>query len=105
MQYKYAYLGIGSVLTIVMLLLSDPSGGILQGMTYGSGTVSLVIKLLTSILYVGVLYLSTKVLLDFVDLEDLYKKASRTSEGAGSVVIGIGLMIIAISIVIYAATN
>lgn len=105
MRFRDIYLGIGSLLVVIILLLSDPDNGFIQHLPFGAGTLSILIILVVSILYVGLLHVSRKALLDYIDLAELFKKATQTPEGSGLAIIGIGLIMIAISIVILASTK
>lgn len=105
MRFRHVFLGIGSLLVVLILLLSDPDNGIVQKLPFGSGTVSLLIVLFTSILYIAFLHMGRKALADYIDLEEYFKKALMTPEGAGLSLIAVGLMMIAISLVILASTR
>lgn len=105
MRFRNIFIGIGSLLVIILLLLSDPDGGLVQNLPFGAGTLSTIIILVVSILYVGLLHYSRKALLDYLDLEELFNKAKLTPEGSGLAIIGIGLIMISVSIVILAATK
>lgn len=105
MRFRDVFIGIGGILTIVVLLLSDPDGGMVQNLPYGSGTVSLLITLFISILYIGVLHVGRKALIDYIDLQEYFRKAIQTPEGAGMALIGVGTIMISIAIVILAATK
>ena len=105
MRFRNIFIGIGSLLVIILLLLSDPDGGLVQNLPFGAGTLSIIIILVISILYVGLLHFSRKALLDYLDLEELFNKAKLTPEGCGLAIIGIGLIMVSVSIVILAATK
>lgn len=105
MRFRNTFLIIGSVLVVALLLISDPDGGFVQQLPFGSTTLSDLIILVRSVLYVGLLHLSRKALFDYIDLEQLFKSAHRTPEGSGKVFVGIGLAMIAIAIVIHAAVG
>lgn len=105
MRFRDIYLGIGSLLVVIILLLSDPDNGFIQNLPFGAGTLSILIILVVSILYVGLLHISRKALLDYIDLAEFFKKAIQTPEGSGLAIIGVGLMMIAISIVVLASTK
>lgn len=105
MRFRNIFIGIGSLLVIILLLLSDPDGGLVQNLPFGAGTLSIIIILVVSILYVGLLHFSRKALLDYLDLEELFNKAKLTPEGSGLAIIGIGLIMVSVSIVILAATK
>lgn len=105
MRFRNVFLLIGSLLTILVLFLSDPDVALVQNLPFGSGTLVILIVLVTSILYVGMLHLSRRALMDYLDLEQYFKKALMSPEGAGLALIAVGLMMTAISIVILAATK
>lgn len=105
MRFRNIFIGIGSLLVIILLLLSDPDGGLVQNLPFGAGTLSTIIILVVSILYVGLLHYSRKALLDYLDLEEFFNKAKLTPEGSGLAIIGIGLIMVSVSIVILAATK
>jgi len=105
LRFRYVFLGIGSLLTILALLMSDPDGGLINNLPFGAGTLSIIIILITSILYVGILHLSRRALIDYIDLEQYFKKALVTPEGAGLAIIGVGLMMISVALVILAAVK
>lgn len=105
MRFRYKFLGLGSVAVILLLLVSDPDSKIVQHLPFGSGTVSILVNLVISILYIGILHLGRKALMDYIDLEDFFKQALKTPEGSGQAIIGIGLFSVAIAIVVFAATR
>lgn len=105
MRFRHIFLGIGGLLTVVVLLISDPDFLFIQNLPFGSGTASTLIILVTSILYIGLLHISRKGLFDYIDLEVFFKKALESSEGAGKALIAVAIGMVAIAIVILAATS
>ena len=105
MRFRHVFMGIGGFLVFLLLLITDPDGGILKNIPFGSSTLSLIIILLTSILYIGMLHLARKGIVDYIDLEEYFKKALMTPEGAGLALIAVGLIMVSISLVILAATK
>lgn len=105
LRFRHAFLGLGSVLTILVLFLSDPDAGFIRNLPFGAGTLSVLLILVTSILYIGLLHIARRGLLDYIDLEVYFKKALQTPEGAGMALIGVGLIMISISLVIMAAVK
>ena len=105
MRFRNIYMGIGSVLTLLVLLLSDPDSGFITSLPYGSGTLTILIVLLTSIFYVALLHLSRRALMDYVDLSRFFAKAIQTPEGSGLAIIGVGLIMVSVALVILAATS
>lgn len=105
MRFRHVFMGIGGLLVFIILLATDPDGGILKNIPFGSSTLSLLIILLTSILYIGMLHLGRKGLIDYINLEEYFKKALMTPEGSGLALIAVGLIMISVSLVILAATK
>lgn len=105
MRFRNVFLGIGSALVTTVLIMSDPDSGLVRNLPFGAGTLSFLIILVSSILYIGLLHLGRKALFDYIDLEEYFKKAKMTSEGSGSALIAVGLFSIAIAIVILAAAK
>ena len=104
MRFRNVFLGFGSFVIALILLLTDPDSGVLLGfLPVGSSTITTFITLMSSILFVLVLHWSRKALFDYIDLEIVIKKAVESPQGAGLVVVGIGLFVVAVSIVILAA--
>lgn len=100
MRFRYIYMGLGTILITLIMILSDPDLGIIKNLPIGAGTLATFIILLKSILYVGALHLSRRALIDYVDLKKYFKMALQSSTGSGSAIVGVGLIMISISIVI-----
>lgn len=105
MRFRDIFLGIGSVLVLILLFLSDPQSAVVAQLPFGAGTVSTLMNLVTSLLFIGVLHLARKALVDYIDLEEFFKKAIETPEGAGRALMAVALMMISVSLVIYAAVK
>lgn len=105
MRFRNIYLGIGSLLMIAIWILTDPRTGLIQSIAPVASTLATLVILFKSIIYVGALHLSRKSLIDYVDLKAFFDKAFLTPEGSGRAIQGIGLMMIAISVVIFTAVN
>lgn len=105
MRFRNIYMVIGSLLTLAVLLLSDPDSGFITDLPFGAGTLTILIVLVSSILYVALLHLSRRALMDYLDLSKYFAKALQTSEGSGLAIIGVGLIMISVAIVILAATS
>lgn len=105
MRFRNVFLAMGSLLTVLVLFLSDPDGGFVQNLPFGSGTVTTLITLLSSVLYVGFLHFSRKALLDYIDLEEYFKKALLTPEGAGKALIAVSIMMLSVALVVIAVVK
>lgn len=105
MRFRHTYMLFGSIFAIMLSALSDPDNGFIQGLPFAASTVATIVILLKSILYVGLLHASRKALTDYFDMEVFANKALESSEGAGKAMIAVALIMIAIAIVIFAATH
>ncbi len=97
-------MALGSVLVILLGLLSDPDTGLVQNLSFGTSIVASLIILSKAVLYVTLLHLSRKAVMDYIDLEVYAKEAIKSPEGSASLIIGVAIYALAISIVIHAAT-
>lgn len=104
MRFRHVYMGLGSLFVILLSILSDPDQGFIRALPFGASIVASIVILLKGLLYVALLHVSRKGLMDYFDLEEFFNKAKQTSEGAGNATIGFGLYCIAIAICIFAGT-
>lgn len=105
MRFRHVYIGFGTFFVIVLSLLTDPDGGLIQALPFGAGTLATIVILFKAILYTALLHITRKGLIDYYDMEEFLNKSKQTSEGAGQAMIGVGLYTVAMAIVIYAATH
>jgi hypothetical protein len=103
MRFRDIFLGIGSLLVFFLVFFSDPSVGLIAQLPFGSSTLGLIINIVISLFFVGVLHFSRKALIDYIDLETFFKKSIESSQGAGMAIIGVGLIMVSISLVVIAA--
>lgn len=105
MRFRNVFMLIGGLLVITIMFLTDPDGGLLSKVYFGSSTISTLIIALMAILYISLLHIGRKGLLDYINLEEIYKKCMLTPESAGLFAIAVGLIHVAIAICIYAAVK
>lgn len=105
MRFRDIFLVLGSILTITLLLLSDPDSELVTSLPFGGGTLTILIVLVSSILYIGLLHLARKALLDYIDLQDFFRMALKSPHGAGLALVAVSIMMVSIAIVILAATS
>ncbi len=96
---------LGSILTILLWLLSDPDSGLIQNLPFGASTVATLLILMKTIFYVAMLHLSRRALIDYIDLNTYFVKALQTSEGAGRALVAVGIIMLSISVVMMAAVS
>lgn len=75
----------GSLAVIAYLLVSDPAGGSL--------TLTFLAKLATPVIAVLFAHIARKAFFDYIDLEAVFKRAIKTSIGAGLVFLGACIVI------------
>lgn len=83
----------------------DPDAGLISNLPYGAKLIMIFATLSKFVPYVLAVYLARKILIDYVKLEDYFKKANDTPQGAGLAIIGVGLLSIAFSLALLAATS
>lgn len=105
MRFRHLFLVVGSFLVISLLLLSDPDSALISELPFGASTLTVLTILVSSVLYIGLLHLARKALVDYIDLEQFFRKAIQTPEGSGLAIIGVGLIMVSISLVILAAVG
>lgn len=103
LRFRTVFLGIGSLLVWALIFLSDPSSGFISQLPFGSSTLKTILNLVDSLLYIGLLHLARKALVDYIDLEDYFKKALESSQGSGLALIAVGLVMVSISMVVIAS--
>lgn len=104
-RFRYVYMILGCIFVTLLLLVSDPDAAIIQNMPVGASTVATFILLFKTVLYAAILHVTRKGLFDYIDLQEVFKNAMRSSEGAGRVFQGMGLFSVAIAILIFAAVR
>ena len=107
MRFRNIFIIFGSILTILLLVLTDPDLHLVENLGIGAGTVTSLVYLFKGILGAALLFVVGKGLMDYkiADFEDLGKNATRTPEGAGLYAIAVSLKWIAFAIIVAAAFN
>jgi hypothetical protein len=105
MRFRHYYMGLGSLLVMAIWILGDPDLGIVNKLPFGAATLATFMLLLKAVLYVALLHVSRKALMDYVDLEKVFDKALKSADGAGSAAIAIAITNLAIALLIYAAVH
>lgn len=103
-RFRYIYMFIGSLVVLFALFSADPEVGVLQQLPFGAPLVASLLKLAQIVFFVTIMHLSRRALFDYVDLSDFFTKALETSEGAGRALIAIAIAMLAIALLIFAAT-
>lgn len=95
------------IIPLVMFAMyaSDPDVGLIHSLPWGTNLTNILLVLIPVFLFYAVLHIGRKILMDYVDMGELYRKALETSTGAGLAFIGGALVLIALAVVILAATS
>lgn len=102
-RFRNVFIGIGGVLTILLMFLLDPDSRLVENLPLGATTVVQLGLILKIILFVGVLHFSRKALFDYIDLSAFFERAYQTPEGAGRALMAIALTMVAVALVALAA--
>ena len=103
-RFRDIFIVAGGLLTILLWLVTDPNAGIIQNLPFGASTIVTLAVLLRGIWFIALLHIGRRALLDYLDLKHLFVKAEESAEGAGLAIIGVGVIMLAIAVVIVAAT-
>lgn len=87
LRFRFLGLTLGSLAVLAWLGFTHPGAQTLE--EHYIIILSILAKFTTPVLAVSFAFISRKVLLDYVDVETLYKKAKETATGAGLVFLGI----------------
>lgn len=106
-RFRNIYMFVGTFLVIALWVATDPDFGLIKQLEFGASTVAMILFLSKTVVYTTILHMSRKALMDYpeADLQGLIKKALESSNGAGLAVIGFGLIMVAISILVFAAVS
>ena len=104
MRFRHFYMVLGTILTMLVWLITDPDAGVIQNLPFGTGLIASLAILLKTVVYVGMLHLSRRALIDYVDLRVYFERALQTAEGAGQATIAIAIIMLSLSITMFAAT-
>lgn len=100
MRFRYLYMGLFSVLTLLALFVTSPDEGFIQELPFGAGLIATVTQLLKVVIYVTMLHLSRRALFDYIDLEVYFNKAKESEIGAGLALVAVSLATLALAIII-----
>ena len=95
------------IIPLVMFSLygTDPDIGLFGKLNIGTNLTNTLLILIPVFLYYAVLHIGRKILHDYVNLGDVYKKAMETPQGAGLVFVAVAIITLALAVVILAATS
>lgn len=102
LRFSRLFIGLGSLIVIIAMFLTDPDSGLIQGLPFGGNTVTYLLFVASSIVGIGILYLSVRACFDYVDPEELYKKIKTEPLAASLFVVARSIYAVGIAIVIYA---
>jgi hypothetical protein len=101
-SFRFVYMIFFGLLLTAATLLTEER---MVKLPFGAGMTTDMLYTLRTVVYVALMHVSRRALVDYIDLEEVFKKAMETSEGAGKIFMGIGLMMVAVAICIFAAVK
>ena len=107
LRFRNLYMYIGTFLVVLLYLATDPDSGFIESLPFGASTLAMLVITLKAIMYVTILHLSRKALFDYpeADFQKLARQAMATSQGAGSFAIAMAVVMLAVSLLIFAAVQ
>lgn len=105
MRFRNWYIVLGSVLTVILLIITDPDAKLVESLSIGAGTVNTLVFLFKGILGSSLLFITRKAMFDYSegDFGNLGRLSQKTPEGAGLYAIAIAIMTLAFAVVIVGA--
>lgn len=103
MRFRNQFMFIGGLLVLFLYVLTEADTKIIQNLPFGASTIVLISQLLKSVWFIAMLHAGRKCLVDYVDLESLFRTAVQTPEGAGRAAMAVSVIYIAVALVILAA--
>ncbi len=88
MRFRHKFIVGGSAVALLALLVTDPSQGV--------STALLLLGIVVGLVAVLFAHLARKALFDYLDMEQLYRRANDTPTGSGLVFLGVCLVIAAL---------
>lgn len=104
-RFRNWFMLVGITAALLLSILMDPDLGFITQMTIGVALVAQLVIMSKAFLFIALLHYARKALADYLDLEELFKRATGSPGGAGSATIGVGLIMVALAIVIYTAVH
>ena len=92
------FIVVGTIVALAVLFGTDPAAGLIQ-LAFGADVVARLSTLPTMVFGVGMLWLSTRALHDYLDMKKLAEKASETAQGAALVHVSVSISRVALAIV------
>jgi hypothetical protein len=102
MRIRNAFLFLGVLLTIGLLIITDPDLGLVQNLGVGAGTITTFVFVLKGVLGSLLLHINRKAMFDYAiaDFRVLGETANDTPQGAGLYAIALAIMTLAFAVVI-----
>jgi len=107
MRKRGFFIYVGLLFTAALWLSTDPDLGLYQDLPFGASLVGLITAVVTSVPYLIMLHIARKALFDYkeADFKLVAKKAIETPTGAGLVIVGVAIAILACAMIIAAVAG
>lgn len=105
MRFRFVYMAVFTALIILASFLGDPDSKLIQDIPMGAGFIATVLVTLRAVVYVAILHVSRKGLLDYIDLETFFKKALETPLSSSIALVAVSIIMSVIGFLIYVAVR
>lgn len=103
MKFRHIFIALTCMVSMLALLVSDPDANLLSQLSFGASTIRPIVAICAVFLYIGVLYIGRRGIMDFADFEKLYEKALESPVGAGLFAIAASIVMLSIAVAMIAA--
>ena len=99
-RFRYVYMVLFTILSLALLLFTDPDAGLIQKLGWGAGFVATLALLTKIVIYITMQHVSRKALFDYVDLQPFFEEARKTPLSASIALVAMGLFVLSITLII-----
>lgn len=104
-RFRNIYLYTVTILTITLLFLADPDNAFVQKLPWGSSTIATLLMYLKAVIAVTFLHFTRKAMFDYIDMEDIYKKAMQSDNATASSLFAIAVSVFVLAFAILIAVS
>ncbi len=90
------YMFLGAAITVLILLMTDPDGGLVQHLPFGATTISWIIQVTRGLFIVSLAHITVSAITSWnpaAEILRLVRKASETSTGAGLAALAMAIIL------------
>ena len=100
MRFRFIYMVLFSIVALLAMFFSDPDLGFIQNLSYDTGFIATCVVLTKVVIYVAMLHMSRRALVDYLDIQKYFEKALEEPIAAAIALISVALMMVCITLII-----